>query len=274
MRLFVLITFLSLQFAFSQKEMKHIVYFETDKYTILETEHYRLLLFLSEIESIDVKKISIYGFCDDRGSDSYNLKLSKNRANAIKTVFSNNEVDDNLITNIDGKGEILLNIIKETNVQKIRALNRKVEIVVTQVFPPRKTILPNTKVEELLTGDLKVGDNIQIENLLFKTGYSYLVPESIEVLNRIAAILLQRRDISFTIQGHVCCTNGTRDALDRKTKKRNLSVARAKYVYDFLANKGVSRNRMKYVGLKRKYPLGGLPEYDRRVELLITAVKK
>ena len=69
---------LSIQFAFAQKEIKHQVYFLTDKYEIPETEESRLLLFLSEIENMDIQKISIYGFCDDRGSDSYNLVLSIN----------------------------------------------------------------------------------------------------------------------------------------------------------------------------------------------------
>ena len=57
---------------------------------------------------MDIEKISIYGFCDDRGSDNYNMVLSQNRANAIKQVFANNEFDESLITNVDGKGEILL----------------------------------------------------------------------------------------------------------------------------------------------------------------------
>jgi len=51
-------------------------------------------------------------------------------------------------------------------------------------------------------------------------------------------------------------------------------VARAKTVYDFLARKGVSRSRMRYVGLKRKYPLGGEPAYDRRVEIQVTQINK
>jgi hypothetical protein len=29
---------------------------------------------------------------------------------------------------------------------------------------------------------------------------------------------------------------------------------------------------MKYVGLRRKFPLGGDPKYDRRVEILITYI--
>jgi len=271
-----LIIFLCLcfQFSFTQKELKHEVYFETDQHNIPGTEESRLLLFLSKIENIDVQKVSIYGFCDDRGSDNYNLVLSQNRADAIKEVFSNNEFDESVITNVDGKGEILVNIVHEENLSKIRGLNRKVEIIVTPVFPPKpkKDTPKKINTEDILKGDLKEGDKILLENLLFRTGYSYLTKDSKVVLDRIAEILVERTNIYFTIEGHVCCTQGNRDAVDRKTKKRNLSVARAKYIYDYLVKKGVKHYRMKFVGMRRKMPLGGEPELDRRVEIVVTKI--
>ena len=115
---------------------------------------------------------------------------------------------------------------------------------------------------------------IQLENILFRSGYSYLTKESKSKLDEIAKILVERTDIYFNIEGHVCCTHGSRDAIDRKTKKRNLSLARAKTVYDYLADKGVKRYRMKFVGQRRKFPLGGEPEFDRRVEIVVTRVIK
>ncbi len=268
--------YLSFLFAFPQKEIKHQVYFLTDQYDIPETEESRLLLFLSEIENMDVKKISIYGFCDDRGSDSYNLVLSQQRADAIKEVFSNNEFDESVITNVDGKGEILLNVVHDKDLYKIRGLNRKVEIIVQPYDPPRKKVEEPKKetTEDLLSGELKEGDKIQLDNILFRTGYSYLTKQSKAKLDNIAKILVERTDVYFTIEGHVCCTHGTRDAIDRKTKKRNLSLARAKTVYDYLAEKGVKRYRMKFVGQRRKFPLGGEPELDRRVEIVVTRVLK
>jgi len=60
--------------------------------------------------------------------------------------------------------------------------------------------------------------------------------------------------------------------LIKKLKNGNLFVARAKYIYDYLARKGVDKKRMKYVGMRRKFPLGGDPKYDRRVEILITYI--
>ena len=278
MKKLLVITLLFSQLLMAQKELTHEVYFETDKFEVPPTEHNRLLMFLSEIESMDIAKVSIYGFTDDRGSDGYNLKLSQDRANSIKTIFSNNEFDESVITNVDGKGKILLKLIKEDDLSKIRGLNRKVEIIVSSVFPPKPKDTPeisNAKKKEateLLKGELEAGDKFELNNILFKTGYSKLLPESKETLKELAEVLVERKDLYFTIQGHVCCTKNSRDAIDRKTKKRNLSVARAKFIYDYLAKQGVSKRRMKYVGMRRKFPLGGEPKLDRRVEILITYV--
>jgi outer membrane protein OmpA-like peptidoglycan-associated protein len=272
MKKLVLLFILFTQISLAQNELIHEVYFETDKYDVPGTEENRLLLFIQNLHDIDIEKISIYGFCDDRGSNSYNLVLSQNRANSIKTIFSNNEIDERLITNVDGKGEILLKIVKEDDINKIRGLNRKVEIIVVPKIEEKVVQDPVEVKKTIYSTELKKGDKVTLDKLLFKTGYSYLTPNSVKVLKRIADTLVKRKELYFTIQGHVCCTQNSRDAVDRKTKQRNLSVARAKYVYDYLAKKGVDKKRMKYVGMRRKFPLGGDPKYDRRVEILITYV--
>ncbi|WP_308991733.1 OmpA family protein [Mariniflexile litorale] len=280
-QLVLLLLTLQCAFVFSQKELTHEVYFDTDKYDIIPTEESRLLLFISNLSDTDIETISIFGFCDDVGADSYNLKLSQQRANAIKTVFSNNEISEDLISNVDGKGKILLKIVEEKNAIKIRGLNRKVEIIVKPKPPiivevkPEQVEVPKKKdAPELLKGDLKVGDKIVFENILFKTGYSQIVYESKKNLESIANALVERKDIYFTIQGHVCCTQNSRDAVDRKTKLRNLSEARAEYIYNYFIKKGVDKKRMRHLGLRRKFPLGGDPKFDRRVEIVITYVGK
>ncbi|WP_396602567.1 OmpA family protein [Algibacter sp. R77976] len=279
-KLFVLILFsLCSVFAFSQKELTQEVYFDTDKYDVPNTEKNRLLLFISTLNDIDIESISIFGFCDDRGADTYNLMLSQQRADAIKAIFANNEISETLITNVDGKGEILLKIIEEENLLKIRGLNRKVEIIV-KPKPPKPIIKkvidttpPKPKKEKGVVDLIKEGtkgDKILFKNILFKTGYPTVTSSSKKTLEAIANALLEREDIYFTIQGHVCCTQNTRDAVNRKTKTRNLSEARAKYVYDYFIKKGIDKKRMRHVGMRRKFPLGGEPEFDRRVEILIT----
>jgi outer membrane protein OmpA-like peptidoglycan-associated protein len=256
------------------------VYFNTDEFVVPKTEENRLLLFISKLQDIEIESIVIYGFCDDVGADSYNMVLSQQRADAIKTIFANNEISEELIRNVDGKGEILLKIVNEKDILKIRGLNRKVEIIVSEKAPEpkiepqpvKKETVKDPSISEQIKGDIKVGDKIIFKNILFKTGYSTVVPESKKILEDIAKALVERDDIYFTIQGHVCCTKYTRDAIDKRTKKRNLSVARAKYVYDYFARKGVNKNRMRYIGMRRRFPLGGDPKFDRRVEIVITYV--
>ncbi|PQV49586.1 OmpA family protein [Jejuia pallidilutea] len=278
--LVIILLCLKLSVAFSQTQYTHDVYFNTDEFVVPKTEENRLLLFISKLQDIEIESIVIYGFCDDVGADSYNMVLSQQRADAIKTIFANNEISEELIRNVDGKGEILLKIVNEKDILKIRGLNRKVEIIVSEKAPEpkiepepvKKETVKDPSISEQIKGDIKVGDKIIFKNILFKTGYSTVVPESKKILEDIAKALLERDDIYFTIQGHVCCTKYTRDAIDKRTKKRNLSVARAKYVYDYFARKGVNKNRMRYIGMRRRFPLGGDPKFDRRVEIVITYV--
>jgi outer membrane protein OmpA-like peptidoglycan-associated protein len=270
----------SINYLIAQSNIQHVVYFETDKYIVPETEKNRLLLFTQNLDINKIKKISIYGFCDDRGSNNYNLVLSQNRANAIKKLFSFGGINEKLISNVDGKGEVLLKIVTAEDLNIIRGLNRKVEINVEYNSPKKEVVkveeekenIDNRKKPLTLESNLLVGDKIVLNKILFRTGYSYILEESIPVLEKIARILKEKNKVYFTIQGHVCCTANGRDAIDRGTGRRNLSLARARYIYEYLMKNGVARKRMKYVGLKHKYPLGGDPKFDRRVEIEITNI--
>ena len=261
----------------AQELPKHVVYFETDEYGVLETEKNRLLLFVKGLNEDKIKKISIYGFCDDRGSNQYNLILSQQRADAIKRVFYKMGIDDSLITNVDGKGEVLLKIIATEDLNIIRGLNRKVEIAIEYIADEEESLKNKDALGRTLPltfeSDLVVGDKVVLQNILFRTGYSYVLKESIPILENIAQKLLVKDKLYFKIRGHVCCTSHGRDAMDRGSGKRNLSLARARYIYEYLNRKGISRRRMKYVGLKHKFPLGGDPKFDRRVEIEITFIK-
>ena len=277
MKNLVIILFMAGQLLHAQANNAHVVYFETGKYNVPDIETNRLVLFIKSLKDTQIERISIYGFTDDRGSDNYNLTLSQNRANAIKKIFSGFGVDDNLISNVDGKGEVLLRVVSSDNLNIIRGLNRKVEINIE--YKEKEGVVVEIKEEDIgtkqfLSDNIAVGDKITLDNILFKTGYSSLEVESINVLEEIAEALLKRKDIYFTIQGHVCCTNNTGDAIDKKTGKRNLSLARAKYIYEYLIRKGIKKSRMKYVGLRNKYPIGGAAKYDRRVEIKITYISK
>ena len=274
MRNFFIVILLVGQFVQGQSQDSHVVYFDTGQYDVPVIETNRLVLFIQELKDIEIERISIYGFTDDRGSDNYNLTLSQNRANAIKKIFSKFNIDDNLISNVDGKGEVLLRVVSSENLSIIRGLNRKVEINIEYQQEEKKVVERKQETPQIFSKDIAVGDKITLENILFETGFSIIEKKSINVLEELAAALLIRKDIYFLIQGHVCCTRNKRDAVDKKTGKRNLSMARAKFIYDYLVKKGIKRSRMKYIGLKNKYPLGGETKFDRRVEIKITFISE
>ena len=124
-----------------------------------------------------------------------------------------------------------------------------------------------------VVGDWVLAKNNQENNLIIHEILPRKTTISRKAINRFGKkqTIAANVDFSFVIQGHVCCTEGTLDAVDKKTNKRNLSVARAKFVYDYFIKNGVDKSRMSYEGLAHKFPLGGSADKDRRVEILIVS---
>lgn len=250
--------FLFLVFLGFSQQKTHTIYFDTDLSKVTNIEKNRLLSFVATLSEKSILSVEIFGFCDDVGASSYNMALSKKRAEEIKKILLFNLIDEKLITNVDGKGELLYKTVATSSPERIRALNRKVELSVS--------LSQEAKLEN--EPKLVKGSSLVIEDLLFLTGYSYLTPSSKKSLDLVFE-KIKDLPFSFVIQGHVCCTSGQKDAIDRATKKRNLSVVRAKFVYDYFLEKGIDSKRMTFEGLGHQFPLGGKPEQDRRVEILI-----
>lgn len=247
----------------SEDFLTHEVYFDTDKYALNSDQVEKLKHFVKQIKDIDIDRITIKGFCDDRGTNAYNDVLSNKRAEAIKQLIANFKINQNLITNVTGEGEVALTTEEQVLFNNLRSLNRKVVIVV----------LPRKKVAgEFYASDLNHGDVINLKSLQFKMGLRYLTKESTKTLQDLADFLVKRKDIFFTIQGHVCCTKNGREATDKETRKRNLSVVRAKFIRDYLVKQGVEPYRVSYEGLAGRYNLGGSMLEDRRVELKIRRI--
>lgn len=269
----------------AQVDRSHETFFDTDKYDITAIETAKLNRFIASLPKDKIEDISIYGYCDDRGSDAYNKKLSQQRADAIKAIFSEQGISDTIIKNSDGKGELLLTLLDDVTNEIQRKLNRKVEIIVSikepRIITPEEeesekelTKAVEKKRYKSLSDTIVKGDRILLENILFKINYSYIKSSSYRSLRELVKFLKEHDNIIFKIQGHVCCVGRGRDAIDLKTGKRNLSVARAKFVYDYLSKNGISKKRMRYEGFGSRYPLGGDTKLDRRVEILVTYIKK
>ncbi len=265
----LIISMLGTSIAVCQTDTLITVYFETDKSELSVGEQAKLVDFIWESDSIILKSIHIDAFCDDRGTLAYNEELSSKRAEETRKILSNLDIHDSLFINVSGRGEISLDqtINKETD--EIRRLNRKADVFLSYFILQQKTVEP---VVEVIPEDVAIGDTLILENILFFGGRHVLLPESYPTLDRLLEILQTRPDLHIKILGHVCCTDEY-DGWDNDTETRNLSVNRARTIYNHLIQKGIDPDRLEYEGLGSAYKLGGADKYDRRVEIEITKIK-
>ncbi|GGA69021.1 membrane protein [Flavobacterium palustre] len=252
---------------FAQEKKISTVYFEFDKSNIDAVQQQMLVDFVSKIDTATVETIQIYGYCDDRGNNDYNLKLSQNRVNSVKSILVANRFNKSKIVIVEGKGRVLLDDYSGGSLEDIRSKNRRVDLLIVKKNSFGKGIYTSFQDKH------EVGDRIFLENIFFELGSSKLTVASQKELDRIAEILQKNKKIEFEIRGHVCCTpDYYKDAIDRATKERKLSLNRAKSVFMYLISKNVSSLRMIYKGLGNQFPLGRGDEFDRRVEFLITKI--
>jgi outer membrane protein OmpA-like peptidoglycan-associated protein len=251
----------------AQQKPVETIYFEFDKYDLTEKQISVVSHFIKSIDTSRVESIQIYGYCDDRGNDEYNFRLSNNRANTIQDLLIKKGFNQSKIVILEGKGRVVVKADTIENLYETRLRNRRVDLIVVKKNSFGKGIHTSFKDK------LKVGDKVCLESILFEIGSAKLTPNSKKELDKIAITLQDHRNLNFEIRGHVCCTPEIySDGIDRATKERRLSWNRAKTVFHYLMSKKVSKSRMTYIGCGNKYPLGRGDNYDRRVEFVITKI--
>lgn len=268
--LFLYLSFLVFGLCNAQEEIVQSVYFDTNKFQIDELQSKEVVDFIKNNDSTRIESIQIYGYTDDLGKEEYNFKLSTSRANAIQESLLANGITNKIIVTIEGKGRILIEDDVLENLPEKRSKNRRVDVVLN-LKPLPKIVLPGfyTSIQKKHV----VGDHIYLENLLFETGSSVLTLVAKTELDKISKVLLRYKNLQFEIQGHVCCTpTFQKEAIDRLTRKRNLSTNRAEAVYKYLVFKKIPKTRMTFKGFGNTVPLKKGAEYDRRVELVISKI--
>lgn len=257
-------------FVSAQEEAVYSVYFEFDKFSLDDKQAKEVVNFIKNTDSTRIESVQIFGYTDDIGKEAYNFKLSTNRANTIQNKLIENGIKNKIIVTIEGKGRILIDDDIVDNLPEKRSKNRRVDVVLNLKELP-KLVLPG--FYNMLQKNHVVGDHIYLENILFDKGSSHLTTKAKSELDKVALLCLRYKNIEFEIQGHVCCTPpNQKEAIDKDTKKRQLSVNRAQSVFKYLAFRRVPKNRMTFKGYGNTVPLGKEPEYDRRVELVITKI--
>lgn len=92
---------IKLKFIFSADAL-----FDFDKYYIRSEGKQKLDSFVSDLKELTWEKMTITGHTDRFGSEQYNLKLSKNRAESVKNYLVNAGIDsDKIIATWKGESE-------------------------------------------------------------------------------------------------------------------------------------------------------------------------
>lgn len=124
---------------------------------------------------------------------------------------------------------------------------------------------------------IMAGQNIVFDNILFYGNSAAFLPESKPVIDVIASTMKRNGKLKIEIHGHVNCPSNWEDCNNMQEHNMQLSVNRAKAVYDYLEDKGIETNRMAYKGFgatKMLFPDARSEDRmkkNRRVEILITS---
>jgi len=268
---------------FAQQQASITLFFGRDSSNISQQEYEKLANFVSKLEGAIIQDVKISAYCDDRSSHNYNRTLSNKRAVSIKNQLVDLGIEHRFISKMVGHGELPLDHSTDKSIQDQRAFNRRT--VVEVAYKKEKTKLADFEKIEPIVDSIKetkkvlndvnllehasVGDKMVLSNILFIPGRSDLQAKSYYALAKLKSSLKDNEKINILILGHVCCIPPGTDGKDMVTGKMNLSIARARKVYDYLVENGIDSGRLSYKGLKADYPTGREQKYDRRVEIEI-----
>jgi outer membrane protein OmpA-like peptidoglycan-associated protein len=254
----ILIMCLSLEISAQQK---FEVFFDFNKFEINPIAKNYLLNWIANSKEIEVQKI--YGFCDWKGTNSYNDTLSTKRVQAVYEFLKERNVSIRQDYETRGFGE-------DFEQSKVQSENRKVSIL----FGVKKVPTPKT-AEAIMLEELnlkiktsKVGDFIKLKNIYFFNNSPKLLPKSKSVLYELLCVMNDNPKLKIEIQGHICCQT--------KPGLYDVSPARAKAIYNFLVLNGINKKRLSYKGFGTTKPIHSIPEKteleeedNRRVEIMI-----
>lgn len=150
--------------------------------------------------------------------------------------------------------------------------------IVLFVMSPRKTYeAPTIESEKIITQNQsgKPGVRFKLSSIHFIGGSTELNPDSHQKLEQLSEYLKQKKNMKLMIEGHVNTCGSVKRRKEKDSYWQELSEGRAKRIYHYLINDGISPSRLHYRGLGGTKPINEHPQSmreeaeNRRVEFLI-----
>jgi outer membrane protein OmpA-like peptidoglycan-associated protein len=223
----------------------------------------------------NLNDVKIMGYADYVGGTAYNKTLSTKRAQAVRQYLITKGIPAHDIAICAGKGKVL----------------HAADTTQLGYAPDRKVIIIySTKAKDL--NKLRKNETIVMENILFFAGSHHYTQASVKTVQDLIETLKKYPKIKLQIEGHICCetelqqkyrtasgdsTSKFVDGYDYDSQTLELSVNRAKEVYQKLVEGGIDSTKLAYKGFGATKKLIN-PEKNeddknknRRVELRILA---
>jgi len=250
--------------SFAQEKLS--VYFDFDQHQLNEIAVKKINSWIAEGKDYQVTKL--YGFCDWKGTNSYNDTLALKRVNEVYNFLIASEIDVIKDIEIRGFGE-------DFEQSPVQWENRRVTIIYqlkSKVADVEKKLeslkeLPKESLKDKIKG-AKKGDVIKLDNIYFFNNSAKVVPKSEPTLYDLLCVMVDNPKLKIEIQGHICCK--------RPEEYEVISTARARAVYNYLIRGKIDRSRMSFKGYGVSRPVYKIPEKNaleedenRRVEILI-----
>jgi len=122
------------------------VLFASAKYELLGSAQEALTHVADALSKSDPdSKLVVQGYTDSQGSESYNMTLSKNRAESVRSFLTAHGISPDRIT-AEGFGPA--SPVADNGTAEGRANNRRVEIIVQ---PPSRTAAPSSTTQQTTT---------------------------------------------------------------------------------------------------------------------------
>ena len=114
--------------------------------------------------------------------------------------------------------------------------------------------------------------NYAVQNVLFETGTDNFINESYTALDQVLLIMLDHPYYKLRISGHT-------DNVGRDKSNQVLSEKRAKACVEYLESKGITKDRLSYIGYGEEQPVAENDtsegrKLNRRVEFEILVDKR
>lgn len=239
------------------QQQKFTVYFPFNKDVVTAASSAQLKEWVQSHKNVTIDLIE--GYADKTGNALYNVDLSERRIKYVQGVLGEENFS-------------LAEVKTEPYGERMAkaghsAPDRKVTLYFTETVPDIAPVPKEPSDFSKKITKANQGDKIRIPNLNFYNNSDIILPSSANILRELLTILQENPKIKIDIQGHICC---------QKAEENEISLKRAKAVYNLLIKKGIAADRLSYKSFGSNRPIYALPEKNedervanRRVEIEI-----